>query len=146
MDNGDDSKIPELNSVEEDIASFLSSQARAAQVRSRAQYIEQGERSTAYFFGLEKKRAAARQISAMRTQNGSVITDLNDILDSWKSFYQKLYSSEGTDYDTQTEMLEFLNMTLSAEQSESCDGLLTNEECYSALKGMAKNKLLVAMD
>ena len=35
-------------------------------MRARARWIEEGESSSAYFFGLEKKRGADRWVSAVR--------------------------------------------------------------------------------
>ena len=37
-------------------------------------------------------------------------------------------------------MLDKIQMTLTRIQSESCEGPLTIEECFSALEGMARNK------
>ena len=140
IDNGDSSKLNEYNEVKSKLSNILLEQARGAQVRSRVQFIEQGETSSTFFFNAEKRRSASRLISAMRTSDGSITHDINGILDSWHSFYQSLYTSEGVDFDKQTEMLEHINMTLSSEESQSCEGPLTPEECLLALEGMSKNK------
>ena len=71
--------------------------ARGAQVRSRVRWVEEGERSSAYFFRLEKKRSADGRISVQREGDGSIVSDIAGLCNSISSFYAGLFSSEHTD-------------------------------------------------
>ena len=114
--------------------------ACGAQVRSRVRWVEEGERSTAYFFWLEKKRSADRRISALRESDGSIISDITGLCNSISSFYSGLFTSTSTDPAARESLLSNICSTLTPEQASSCDGLLTASECRSALLGMAKRK------
>lgn len=84
------STLPEL-------ARFDLEAARAAQVRSRVRWVEEGEKSSAYFFRLENKRSADRRISALRESDGTVISDVDGLCGSISAFYSGLFSSAPTD-------------------------------------------------
>lgn len=66
--------------------------AKGAFIRSRAKWIEDGERSTSYFCRLEKRRQEKLSIKALSLQ-GQVITDQASITKEVVSFYSNLYSS-----------------------------------------------------
>lgn len=66
--------------------------AEGAFIRSRAKWIEEGEKSTAYFCRLEKRRQERLSIKALLI-NGNVVTDRSLIAKEAVSFYTKLYSS-----------------------------------------------------
>lgn len=114
--------------------------ARGAQVRSRIRWVEEGERSSAYFFRLEKKRSADRRISALRESDGTITSDITGLCDSISSFYSGLFTSEPTDAAARESLLSNICSTLTPEQASCCNGLLSVGECWSALLGMAKRK------
>ena len=60
--------------------------AKGTQVRSRIRWIEEGESSSAFFFHLEKKRAADRLISGLRLDDGSVVNSTTGLLEAFSSF------------------------------------------------------------
>ena len=114
--------------------------ARGAQVRSRVRWVEEGEKSSAYFFRLEKKRSADRRISALRESDGTIISGVDDLCRSISAFYSDLFSSAPTDAAACESLLGNICSTLTPEQASSCEGPLSVEECFSALSGMAKRK------
>ncbi len=114
--------------------------ARGAQVRSTIRWVEEGERSSAYFFRLEKKRSVDRRISALRENDGTIVTGITDLCESISSFYSELFSSQPTDTAARESLLRNICSTLTPEQASSCDGLLSVPECHSALLGMARRK------
>jgi len=122
------------------ISDFDSQAARGAQVHSRVRWVEEGETSSAYFFRLEKKRSADRWISALRETDGTFIPNPDDLCHSFASFYSVLFTAGPTDPAVQESLLDNVSSSLPQEQAELCDGLLTAEECYEALIGMAKRK------
>ena len=114
--------------------------ARGAQIRSRIKWVEEGERSSAYFFRLEKKRSADRRISALRETDGTIISDITGLCHSVSSFYSGLFSSEPTDAAACESLLNNICSTLTPEQASLCDGLLSVGECHISLLGMAGRK------
>lgn len=114
--------------------------ARGAQVRSRAKWVEQGETSSAYFFRLEKKRSVDRHISALRSVDGSLVSDKDGLCEVFRSFYSDLFSASPCDVEARDLLLSRVASSLSVDQSACCEGLLSVEECYAALSGMAHGK------
>ena len=123
-----------------ELSKFDLEAARGAQVRSRTRWVEEGERSTAYFFRLEKKRSADHRISALRESDGTIVSDISGLCDSIFSFYSGLFSSVPTDADACESLLSNMCSTLTSEQSSLCDGLVSVGECSTALLGVAKRK------
>lgn len=62
-------------------------------VRSREKYFEEGERSSKYFFSLEKHRARKKVMYRIKDENGQVISNQKEILKQQKAFYTKLYKA-----------------------------------------------------
>ena len=114
--------------------------ARGAQVRSRARWAEEGESSTAYFFRLEKKRATDRYISALRADDGSLVTDKDGLCTLLRSFYLDLFTAVPCDSSARAELLSHISSVLPFDDSEACEGLLSQGECFAALQGMARGK------
>ena len=111
--------------------------ARGAQVRARARWAEEGESSTAYFFRLEKKRATDRYISALRVDDGSLVTDKDGLCTLLRSFYLNLFTAVLCDSSARAELLSHISSVLHFDDSEACEGLLSQGECFAALQGMA---------
>jgi hypothetical protein len=63
------------------------------QIRSRVQWVEQGEKNTKYFLGLEKTRQTRKTINSLYDENGVVTRQQTKILQLSKSYYENLYKS-----------------------------------------------------
>ena len=62
-------------------------------VRSRAQWREEGEKSTAYFFNLEKQNYKKKNIQKLKVENKE-ITDQKAILEETMKYYKNLYTKK----------------------------------------------------
>ena len=62
-------------------------------LRSKANWIENGEKPTKYFCSLEKRNFINKNIRKLDTNDGSTIVDQNLILNQVKIYYKNLYSS-----------------------------------------------------
>jgi hypothetical protein len=51
-----------------------------AQIRSRVQWVEQGEKNTKYFLGLEKTRQTRKTINSLYDENGGITRHQTKIL------------------------------------------------------------------
>ena len=65
--------------------------ARGVIIRSKAQWVEEGEKNTSYFLRLEKHNYCNKLITKLKVGD-SVITDPIQILDEGHNFYRDLYS------------------------------------------------------
>ena len=140
VDLGSTFCLDPYHSALSELAALDSRAAKGAQVRSRVRWAEEGESSSAYFFRLEKKHSADRWISALRDSDGSIISSPEDLCHCLSSFYSSLFTASPTDPVVQTSFLGNLSSVFQPEQAALCEGLLTSEECFTALHGMAKRK------
>ena len=110
-------------------------------IRSRARLVEEGEKNTKYFLGLEKRNKISSTINELITAENKVLTDPEDILLEGKKFYSALYKKDNnvTASSFYTNW-NYQHATLSNDQRLHCEGLLTMPECHQVLLSMAKNK------
>lgn len=80
------------------------SKARGAYIRSRKNWLEEGELNSAYFFKLEMHNFAFSTIEQLCV-DGKIVKDPKEIANYSASFYKNLYSSK---YSEQT-MSSFLD-------------------------------------
>ena len=93
-----------------------------------------------FFFRLEKKRATDRFISALRAGDGSLVTDKDGLCNLLRSFYLDLFTAVPCDSSARAELLSHISSVLPFDDSEVCEGLLSQGECFAALHGMARGK------
>ena len=110
-------------------------------VRSRANWVEHGERNSKYFIGLEKRNQKQKVISKLHSDNGNILTKSADILNEEKQFYQNLYTSSNPPaFEFKDIMGSNEHPKLAEDSKQLCEGLVTLDECKDALKSMANNK------
>ena len=73
--------------------------AKGNQIRSRSKWVEDGEKSSAYFLSLEKARQASNTINSLKDANGKSHDSNDGILNVAKTFYEKLYTAEPSSND-----------------------------------------------
>ena len=108
-------------------------------VRSRAQWFEEGETNTQYFEQLSQSNKRKSVIRELYNENEIITKDKKEILKNIKSFYEKLYSKRKKDDKNKMRFFNNINK-LNKESSDSCEGKVTNEECYKILKEIKFNK------
>ena len=110
-------------------------------IRSRAQWMEEGEKSTAYFFNLEKHYALKKNIRKIQ-DNDKEITEQSKILKHIAEYYAELYKKKDVDL-LNTNIFTQPNIPkLSEEEQNLCEGAITFEECLSVMNLFSKNKTL----
>lgn len=140
LEQGNSSCLSPCYSTLAELAKLDLKAAQGAQVRSHVKWVEDGESSLAHFFRLERKHGVDRQISALRTSDGTIVFDTAGLNDVVTSFYSNLFCSEPMDACSKASLLRNVSSSLSSEEAETCEGLLTTEECHAALLGMAHRK------
>ena len=62
--------------------------------RSKARWIEKGEKPTNYFFNLEKRNFEKKVIAQLKLENGEIISDMKQINLEIESFYSDLLETK----------------------------------------------------
>lgn len=116
--------------------------AKGYYIRSRAKWLEEGERSTRYFLKLERKRQTYNRIDTLRNGNGEQIYDDHEILDELVKFYSRLYSSKNIDEEKINNYLSNIHNIpeLTEQDKEICEAQITETEVQEALKLLKFNK------
>lgn len=78
--------------LEAELDKIYDIKCKGAFVRSRSKWMLEGEKSSKYFFNLEKSRQKQSIIKELKTDNGT-FNKTNDIMGVMCDFYEKLYSS-----------------------------------------------------
>ena len=140
--NNDQEQTLKRNLLKTELNELYKEDSIAAYIRSGAKWLESGEKSSSYFLSLEKQHQSANCIVKLVNDEGEVALSDTKILDQLKSFYSKLYYSNDPKSLDIENYLEKLNLyhALSETDSDSCEGLITKEECEKALSKMDGNK------
>ena len=138
---GDGSAFSKLCKVQDELRGIALHEAKGAQVRAQCQWAEEGETLSSFFLNLATKRHAKQVIHSIRDPaTGSVHHDPFEILGVWQQYYTGLFTAAPYDLSAQDDMLSKLTCRLSKEDRTCCEGLLSLEECFAALLGMARQK------
>ena len=131
--------IGEYEYVKSELKQLEAYKVKGSIVRSKTRFIEEGEKSTKYFFGLEKSNYLKKHMRKVKLDNGKIITNQKEVLLLQKEFYERLYSSRNLEKDN-----IFLNdhslPKLSDHQKLLCDKELTLEELKESLLTFKNNK------
>ena len=115
-------------------------EAQGAQIRSRLRWIEQGERNTKYFLGLEKANCKNKTITALKNKEGILCTKQKEVMKIQVDYYKCLYA-EKFNFEEKRDICEEYCADLdipqlSANQQASCEGMVTADEAGNALSKM----------
>ena len=127
-----------LKKAQDDLMYYYNLKLQGTIIRSRARWVEEGEKSTKYFLNLENRNKVNNSIHNIKNDNGMCITERSGILEEIKSFYVNLYTSSNTSPDIFFDNLD--SNHLSIDESLSCEGTLTYNECTKALFSMSNDK------
>ena len=122
-----------------ELESIRSKKLKGQLVRSRLQWLQDGEKPLKYFSNLEKKNFIEKTIRKVRLNNGEVITDQENILSQVQQYYSNLF--ENRDDALQRINFENLGIKSSTRVPEEDIGLpVTVDEVGQVLKKMKSNK------
>jgi len=131
----------QLEVKKDELQQIRAQKMRAARLRSRVKYYEEGEKPTKYFLNLEKRNYISKTITRLVVDDKEIL-DQSDILEAQKNFYKKLYSENSHNNDENYDF--FLNERcvneLNETQKEACEGMINEKEVKEVLKNMSNNK------
>ena len=126
--------------AKETLKQFELKDLEATKIRSKAQFLEEGERSTRYFYSLEKSRKAEQTIRVLTKDNLDVVSEPQDLLKETHKFYKELFTAQPIDAQARNKFLNCAIPELPDDARESCEGLITEEELSKAVTAMESNK------
>ena len=128
-------------SIKHELKQIEIEEARGSIIRSKANFIEEGEKPTRYFFNLEKRNAMNKNIKSLILPGGTKTTNPEEILEYQKSFYQSLYTSKRYNASEHKQYFLTANITpLTPSDKLLCEGEITKLECEEAIKKFKPNK------
>uniref|UniRef100_A0A3B3D7A0 Reverse transcriptase domain-containing protein n=1 Tax=Oryzias melastigma TaxID=30732 RepID=A0A3B3D7A0_ORYME len=119
---------------------FEFERCKAAAVRARVRDFTDGERSSAFFLGLEKNRQEKAVIRALRDKDGVLCVQPEKILKGVEWFYSDLFRERGCDVTAIDECLQHVNSRLSEEEVGVCEADVCGAEIRTAIMRKHNNK------
>ena len=127
-DSIDDKSRELLENCKTELYDIRNDKLKGYMVRAKAQYIDQGEKPTKFFCGLEKHNYSTKIMGQVEKEDGSIIMDQKGILEEAEYFYRSLYENKDDQLKTidLEEYMKDTNMTkLTNTEADKLEGLLT---------------------
>ena len=123
----------QLEAVKKDLEQIEEEKLRGNIVRSRAQWIEEGEKCSKYFMRLENRNYRTKCLTTL-LKDEIKISKQPEILDKCKQFYEKLYmKSVKCNLFENCHFFKTNRVALNEIEKEICESKLCLEECYESL-------------
>ena len=135
--------IIELQAEKSRLKRIMTHKTKVAILRGKVRWHEQGERNSNYFYGLEKRNYNNKTVTRLKIGKNIFTSNQFEILDREKLFYEFLYKTKNVNPE-KFENSIFFNpeniTTLTEDEKTSCEGQVTEDECYEALKNFESRK------
>ena len=105
--NGSDSDVKQYLLAKEKLKDLAMKDLEATKIRAKARFFEKGERSTRYFYSLEKCRKAEHLIKVLTKDNMDTVSDPGQLISETYNFYKSLYSAQPDDKPARDAFLNF---------------------------------------
>ncbi|CAM2118886.1 unnamed protein product [Caretta caretta] len=125
----------------EELQALEDHRARGAFVRSRIRLLREMDRGSRFFYALEKTRGAKKHVTCLLAEDGTPLTDPEEMCGRARDFYTSLFSPDQTDPDACEVLWEELP-TVSVGDRDRLELPLTLAEFLEALHCMPTNKSL----
>ena len=97
--NLNETNFGELDVLKTGLQDIRQEKLKGNLIRSRAEYIDKGERPTKYFCGREKLNYISKTMQSLQKDDGTVLIEQNAILEETEQFYKNLYSSRDSELE-----------------------------------------------
>ncbi|XP_071849885.1 uncharacterized protein [Apostichopus japonicus] len=125
----------------QEVDDIINTDLRGAYIRSRAKFLEEGEKPSAFFFRKEKRQADQKVVHQVRKPDGNITCNIKEIIEVFHKFFSDLYSNhEGFDESSQDVFINSLHNMLNDEDIESLEKPITLDEIKIALSLASNNK------
>ena len=125
-------------SIQCQIDDYFSEKAMSAAFRSKCRWNDEGEKSTKYFYSLEKSNYNRKTMSSLQRPDNSITNNQREILTAQADFYAKLYTS---DPSVKFRLVNDTDIKISLEMRNKLDEAISLHELSLAVKSMKKDKV-----
>ena len=133
--------VEKMKKIQEELDKWYTNRSKGAFVRSREKWLEQGEKSTKYFLQLEKRNGKKKEINCVK-KGDKLIKQGQKILNEIHRYFKHVYSKE--DDCSFSNFKKYVDDSgikfLTEEEAITCEGPVTEKECFEALLSMGNNK------
>ena len=128
-----------LDSKQEELVNIRDFRLKGVLLRSRARWVEDGEKPSSYFCSLEKRNYVNKCMNKITLDNDTCVTNKKEITNVVKDFYKDLYTKRDVQDAAVSDLVNNLP-ALSDIEANKLEGLLTLDEISYALKNMKNGK------
>ena len=86
----DENNLENLESLRLQLNDIRQQKLKGHVIRARAKHIDKGEKPTKYFCGLEQRNYISKTMNKVEKEDGTILTDQNEILKETELFYKNL--------------------------------------------------------
>ena len=129
----------ELADKKRELGFYLQEQVKGALIRARISSIKDIDAPSAYFFNLERKTVKQKQMTFLRSTNGTLTSDPAEMRRLAVQYYTELYGAMDCDSDSTADLLQDLPQ-LSPGQRKKLDADITVEELTVAVKQLSAGR------
>lgn len=127
--------------IKQEIDEIHTKRTEGCMIRSRAQWYEFSEKSSKYFYALEKLNYNRKTIYKIRDNNGDIQSEADKVMDVLNSYYERLFAKEGDGHEIDPDYLALLNISQVKESDAYwLAAPIQLEEIHLALKDMNLGK------
>ena len=130
--------LKKLKDLNDKLIEIKNEELKGALIRSRAEWLDLGEKPSRFFLNLENRNRVNKMISEIKLDDNTIIKNQMSILDELRKFYEKLYSEHKQEEIASNIKLE--NKKLSEEAKEKLETPISKKELDDALKSLKNNK------
>ena len=135
-----DPNTEKISFLETQLKNLWDTKAEGARLRARITNFEQGEKSSKYFYNLEKIRGRNKLWNQIKDENGKIKQGLENIMNEQVKFYSKLLSSEGWDKNAANELLKNVHQKISDDDRKLCEEPISESEVSAVIKSLKPEK------
>ena len=135
--------MDQYNSVKSELENIEKVKSRGIILRSKAKWVEEGEKNTSYFLRLERANYKNKHIEQLMDKNNrSIITDPEKILNLQRDFYQNLFTDiNQTDVEAESELFEGVKLPkISNTEKYKCEKHISEQELTKSIKFMKNGR------
>ena len=137
---GDFSVSSAIRDLENKLKELVFKELSGVAIRSKARWLEEGEKPSRYFFKLERERIQRNSIFSVLDSNDAEVFSHAEIEQEIEQFYSNLFSTESIDTFCKQTCLASIGNHLDFSQQQSCEGFLSLQELSDAVKTLNLGK------